>query len=57
MRKKSGNKSEQWRPASLTDIRARLDKREIKSSEHLYEELQICLTSFTDAISMRETIA
>jgi hypothetical protein len=39
MKKKSGNKSEQWRPSSLTDIRARLDKREIKSSEHLYEEL------------------
>jgi hypothetical protein len=39
MKKKSGDKSDAWRPASLTDIRARLDKREFKSSEQLYEEI------------------
>lgn len=56
MKKRSGDKSETWRPCSLTDIRARFDKREFVSSEQVYEELQICLASFTDAISMRETI-
>jgi hypothetical protein len=39
MKRKSGDKSDQWRPASLTDIRARLDKREFTSSELFYEEL------------------
>lgn len=56
MRRRSRDKADNWRPVSLTDIRARFDKREFLSSEHLYEEMQICLTAFTDAVSMRETI-
>ena len=42
---------------TLTDVRARLDKREFNSSEQLYEELQICLTRITDGISLRESIS
>jgi hypothetical protein len=33
LKKKSGDTSDTWRLASLTDIRARLDKREFNSSE------------------------
>lgn len=57
MKRKSSNKSDSWRPPSLTDLRARMDKREFNRSSMLYEELQICLTAYTDAISMRETLA
>lgn len=57
MKKKSSNKSDSWRPPSITDIRARMDKREFQSSAMVYEELQICFTAYTDAINMRETLA
>jgi hypothetical protein len=39
------------------DALARMDKREFNRSSMLYEELQICLTAYTDAITMRETLA
>jgi len=57
MKKRSKIKEEEWRPASLTDIRSRLDRREFNHHETLYEEIQICLTAYTDAINMRETLA
>lgn len=39
MKRKSSNKSDSWRPPSLTDLRARMDKREFNRSSMLYEEL------------------
>jgi hypothetical protein len=39
MKKKSKVYDDEWKPASLTDVRARLDKREFSSYELLYEEL------------------
>ena len=47
MRKKSKGIEGEWRPTSLTDVRARQDRREFTSADLLFEELQVTLTAYT----------
>ena len=56
MRRKSKS-SDDWRPSTLTELRARLDKREFIAYEQLWEEFQVVLGKFKNSLSMNDHLA
>jgi hypothetical protein len=54
IKKKQQNVDEDWRPDTLTDVRARLDKNQFPTFNNLYEDLQLCLLTFTKGINISE---
>ena len=45
-----------WRPTSLTALRSRLERREFIAYEHLWEELQLVLTTYIMGLPVRDLL-
>jgi hypothetical protein len=56
MRRKRKSEDD-WRPISLTELRARLDKREFIAYEQLWEEFQVVLGTFINLLPMKDPLA
>jgi hypothetical protein len=46
-----------WRPSTLTELRARVDKREFFAYEQLWEEFQLILGTFKNCLPVKEILA
>ena len=54
--KSQENNNLDWRPTSMTALRSRLDRKEFIAYEHLWEEVQMLLTSYIMGLPIRDNL-